>query len=158
MCIRDRQGLGKGGRLTAEVQPSPTQPCSPEHAPFDACMIVFTLSAVPGDDDALLLINAAAALRPGGVLYVRDYGLYDMRHLSDSKSSRLVARHDTAYEYVRSGGMFRRYYSLERLAELAARAGLVVEESRYLLITLRNEKRDLTMNRVYVHAVLRRPE
>ena len=53
--------------------------------------------------------------------------------------------------------MYRRYYSLERLGELAASAGLVVDESRYLLIRLRNEKRDLTMNRVYVHCCLRKP-
>ena len=39
----------------------------------------------------------------------------------------------------------------------AARAGLAVEESRYLCVRLRNERRKLTMDRVYVHAVLRKP-
>ena len=36
-------------------------------------------------------------------------------------------------------------------------AGLVVEESRYLCVRLRNERRKLTMDRVYIHAVLRKP-
>ena len=53
--------------------------------------------------------------------------------------------------------MYRRYYSLERLAKMAEAAGLAVDESRYLLIRLRNEKRDLTMNRVYVHALMHKP-
>ena len=96
--------------------------------------------------------------RPGGAVIVRDYGMYDMRHLSDAKSSQRVAGgRDAGSEFLRVGGMYRRYYSLEGLAALAARAGLVVEESRYLLNRLRNEKRDLTMNRVYVHALLRKP-
>ena len=53
--------------------------------------------------------------------------------------------------------MHRRYYSLEHLGALGASAGLVVEESRYLCVRLRNEKRDLNMDRVYVHAVLAKP-
>ena len=148
---------GLSSRLTVEVQPAPAQPCAASAGPFDAVMAVFTLSAVPGEDDRGLLAACARMLRPGGVLYIRDYGVFDMRHMSDARSARLLATRQTAYEYVRPGGMYRRYYSLERIDELAAAAGLVVEESRYLLNRLRNEKRDLTMNRVYVHALLRKP-
>jgi hypothetical protein len=61
-----------------------------------------------------------------------------------------------AYQYRRPGGMFRRYYSLEDVEQLAAEAGLEVEESRYLCIRLRNERKDLNMDRVYISAVLRR--
>ena len=51
--------------------------------------------------------------------------------------------------------MHRRYYSLEAIAELATASGLAVEENRYLCVRLHNPKRALTMNRVYVHCVLR---
>ena len=62
---------------------------------------------------------------------------------------------DTA-AFLRPGGMHRRYYSLERIAEIATACGLDVEESRYLCNRLQNAKRGLTMNRVYMHAVLRK--
>jgi len=47
----------------------------------DMCLLVFTLSAVPPVDMSALLKVASAALRPGGELLVRDYGLYDMAQL-----------------------------------------------------------------------------
>ena len=147
---------GFGARLTTEVQRLPTVPCSARHGPFDVVMILFTLSAVPGDDDAALLVHASELLRPGGAVLVRDYGLYDMRHRKDARTARLL-RARPVPEYLRPGGMHRRYYSLEHLGALGASAGLVVEESRYLCVRLRNEKRDLNMDRVYVHAVLAKP-
>jgi methyltransferase-like protein 6 len=39
---------------------------------------MFTLSAVPPEGQAAMLRNAFASLKPGGVLCVRDHGLYDM--------------------------------------------------------------------------------
>ena len=36
---------GFSDRLTAEVPPGLTRPCSPGHGPFDAVMALFTLSA-----------------------------------------------------------------------------------------------------------------
>ena len=172
-------GEALAARLTAEVQPTLTEPCSPQYVgTFDLALIVFTLSAVPGDGDVRLLRSTAQAVRPGGRVLIRDYGLYDMRHLGDAASSERIVTVALAtaaaaadgsdgsnlkagsevYQYRRPGGMFRRYYSLEDVERLAADAGLVVDESRYLCIRLRNEKKDLNMDRVYVSAVLRRAE
>ena len=63
---------------------------------------------------------------------------------------------DTA-AFLRPGGMHRRYYSLADVDRLAAAAGLEVVESRYLCVRLTNQRRGVHMDRVYVHAVLRRP-
>ena len=168
-----RCGDALAQRLTTEVQPTLTEPCAAALAgSFDLALIVFTLSAIPADGDAKLLAATARAVRKGGRVLIRDYGLYDMRHLGDAASSeRVVAGPPLAtdaeptsaqragsatYQYRRPGGMFRRYYSLEDVKQLAAEAGLEVEESRYLCIRLRNERKDLNMDRVYVSAVLRR--
>ena len=146
---------GFGARLTTEVQTTAAVPCCVCHAPFDLAMIVFTLSAVPADGDGALLRETGALLRAGGALLIRDYGLYDARHLVDARESQLL-QGTTPHEYLRPGGMHRRYYSLERIAELARAAGLRVEESRYLCVRLHNEKKQLTRDRVYIHAVLRK--
>lgn len=44
----------------------------------DAVLIMFTLSAVMPEGMLGMMRNAAAALRPGGVLCIRDHALYDM--------------------------------------------------------------------------------
>ena len=145
---------GLASRLTTEVQRAPTIPCSPQYGPFDVVMIHCTLSAIPGNDDAAILSSASALLRPGGAVLIRDHGLYDMRHLKDMQRGAALLDH-VRPAYLRPGGMHRRYYSLENMAELAAAAGLSVEENRYLCIRQHNAKRGIHMDRVYVHAVFR---
>jgi hypothetical protein len=44
----------------------------------DAVLIMFTLSAVVPEGMLGMMRNAAAALRPGGMLCIRDHALYDM--------------------------------------------------------------------------------
>jgi methyltransferase-like protein 6 len=145
---------GFGDRLTTELQPASTVPCSAQHGPFDVVMIHCTLSAIPGDDDRALLVASAALLRPGGAVLIRDHGLYDMRHLKDMRRGASMVDH-LRTAYLRPGGMHRRYYSLENLQELAAAASLQVEENRYLCIRQHNKKKGIHMDRVYVHAVFR---
>ena len=147
---------GLDSRLSVEVQPTVDAPCSAHLPPFDAALVTFTLSAIPGEGDAALLAATAAAVRPGGAVLIRDYGMYDLRHVGDAKSAAPLG--GRADHFLRPGGMHRRYYSVERIEELAAHANLRVEENHYLCVRLRNEARDLSMERVYVHAVLRRGE
>lgn len=52
-----------------------------EGSQADACLLVFTLSAVQPDDMAAMLALAHGVLKPGGRLLIRDYGLYDMPSL-----------------------------------------------------------------------------
>lgn len=47
----------------------------------DAVLIMFTLSAVVPEGMLGMMRNAAAALRPGGLLCIRDHALYDMVRL-----------------------------------------------------------------------------
>ena len=146
-----------GSRLTASVQPDEYTPAAGLPAPVDVAMILFTLSAVPGSGDVSLLEASAKAVKPGGAVLIRDYGLYDTRHVNDARKSKLLRQDGDQDEYLRPGGMHRRYYSLPGVAKLAAACGLQVEEARLLCVRLQNAKRGLTMNRVYLHAVLRRP-
>lgn len=150
---------GLSARLTTALQDTPVTPAAGLPQPADVAMILFTLSAVPGDGDIALVRAAAQAVKPGGVVLVRDYGLYDTRHVNDARKATLLdagGARAHQFQYLRPGGMHRRYYSLEAISELAAACELDVVENRYLCVCLRNAKRALTMNRVYVHCVLRR--
>lgn len=52
----------------------------------DALLIMFTLSAVTPAQQHEMLRNALRALRPGGLLLLRDHGLYDMVQVSQHGS------------------------------------------------------------------------
>lgn len=155
--VRTVSEWGLSTRLSAEVQAGEHIPCSPSHLPFDLAMLIFTLSAVPGDGDVALLRHTAEAVGEGGAVLVRDYGQFDQRHLRDASESELLVGGRTPFEYLRPGGMYRRYYSLERIAQIARTAGLELEELRYLCVRLTNTKKQLIRDRCYVHAVLRKP-
>ena len=58
----------------------------------DLCILIFTLSAVAVDDMASMLALAAATLKPGGDLLIRDYGLYDMTQLRFPPGQKLGER------------------------------------------------------------------
>ena len=179
----EREGVAD--RLTTEVQDEHSPLGGPAHGHFDLALIVFTLSAVPRPGDTALVQRVAAALRPGGAILFRDYGAYDLRMLRDVASAsgaqieprskppghihgrtRSKPRPDAPRstrvgerEFLRPGGMFRRYYAIEDLANVAeVVGGLSVEEARYCCVRVENKRRALTMDRVFLHAVLRRDE
>ena len=121
--------------------------------PVDVALLVFTLSAIASDAARRELTRAlASALSPSGHLLFRDYGLYDVRHIKDAAASPQVARGT----FLRPGGSVRHYWSLEEIAALASDAGLAVTEARYCCTRLPNRRRGTVLDRVFVHAVLRK--
>ena len=65
----------------------------------DIISIIFVLSAIHPDKFQGVLGNLYRCLRPGGVVLVRDYGLYDMAMLRFSPGSKLGSQ-----LYVRQDG------------------------------------------------------
>ena len=119
----------------------------------DVALLVFTLSAIASDVARRELTRAlASALSPGGYLLFRDYGLFDVRMVKDAATSPQVARGT----FLRPGGSVRHYWSVEEVSALASDAGLAVAEARYCCTRLRNRRRGTVLDRVFVHAVLRK--
>jgi methyltransferase-like protein 6 len=119
----------------------------------DALLIMFTLSAVTPPQQHEMLLNARAALRPGGRLLLRDHGLYDMVQL------RIPPEQCTGIpnQYKRGDGTLAYFFAVEGLSDSARRAGLEVEECKYICVKNINKKTGVELRRVFVHLVARRP-
>ncbi|CAG9463853.1 unnamed protein product [Pedinophyceae sp. YPF-701] len=119
----------------------------------DAALMVFTLSAVPPAQMPDAVDAVAACVRPGGLVMVRDYGLWDMAQL---RFHGRQLRDDGAY--VRQEGTLATFFSVEQLGGLLRAAGLEERELEYHCVESRNRRRGTTLRRVFVHAVFQRPE
>jgi SAM-dependent methyltransferase len=118
----------------------------------DVALIMFTLSAVPPDAMPQMLRNAWLALRPGGVLCIRDHGLYDMVQL------RIPAEQCIGQNTYRRGDSTLAYFfTPQELAGMAESVGFEVVESDWVCVYNKNRKTGQQLKRVFVHGVFRRP-
>ena len=116
----------------------------------DFVLCVFTLSAVEPEAHGRVFAKALRALRPGGALLFRDFGLYDVKQLKCTR--RLAPQH----YLVEGTGVQCHFFSTEKVAALAAAAGLTAEELKYCTVRNANRKTKKSIDRVFVHAVLRK--
>ncbi len=120
----------------------------------DAALAIFVLSAVPPPRLDAMVGAIAATLRPdGGVLCVRDYGLYDMPMLRFMPAS---ARGRWLYE--RADGTLARFFDRQELVDGvlhgAAKAGIALacDDSQWCTTVVHNRAKQIAMRRVFVHA------
>jgi methyltransferase-like protein 6 len=93
----------------------------------------------------------AQALRPGGVLLIRDHGLYDLTHLRLPPEQQLADK-----LYRRLDGTTCYFFTTEDLQTKAETAGFVTRECKYACTNLLNRKKQINMKRVFVHGVFER--
>lgn len=127
--------------------------------PADVALIMFTLSAVPPGDGGMLsmLRNAAAALKPGGRLCIRDHGLGDMVQLRIPPHQVVFGRGEDGEEdgrvwYKRGDGTLAYFYRVEELAAMGEAAGLKAERCEYACVVNRNRRLGQELRRVFVQA------
>lgn len=138
------------GSAHSECDGSSGSPLAGLHA--DSLLLVFTLSALPPEAHGAALAHAFAALRPGGLLLFRDYGLYDMAQLRFPGAQMLGPS-----LYRRSEGTLAYFFSVEALRAAAAAAGFEEVECEYARVQMRNRKTGAAMRRVFVHGCFRKP-
>lgn len=87
-CLQQlRDAAAAEGIAQSRIAVFPADATDPAATPLfdgieaDALLIMFTLSAVMPPQQQVMLSHAWRALRPGGRLYIRDHGLYDMVQL-----------------------------------------------------------------------------
>uniref|UniRef100_A0A061RNX5 Methyltransferase family protein n=1 Tax=Tetraselmis sp. GSL018 TaxID=582737 RepID=A0A061RNX5_9CHLO len=151
----DRAGICPS-RLFAADAAAPEALARMQQLRADACLLVFTLSAVPPGSMRAVLTAAHAALRPGGLLLFRDYALYDMSQLRFPPEQRVGER-----LYRRLDGTLSYYFTAEDLTARAEEVGFRTVEASYACVRVRNRRKGLEMDRAFVHGVFKkagRPE
>jgi methyltransferase-like protein 6 len=115
--------------------------------------MLFMLSAMPPELHLPIMREAAAALRPGGLLLFRDYGHGDAAQLRFARGKMLDA--DGAL-FARQDGTLAYFFTPARLRALGAAAGLELVEAGALHRRYRNRQLGLEMRRVFVQGVWRK--
>lgn len=117
----------------------------------DIALLVFVLSALPPASFVPTLQKVFEALRPGGIVCFRDYGLYDLAMMRNAK--RL-----SPSLYYRSDGTLAYFFSKEDVTEIFERqCGFLPLESTYCTVRLTNRKKGVSMDRVWLHAKFQKP-
>ncbi|KAJ0853457.1 putative tRNA(Thr) (cytosine(32)-N(3))-methyltransferase [Helianthus annuus] len=83
-------------------------------------MRIFTLSAVPLHRMSAVVAECFSVLKPGGLLFFRDYGLYDMTMLRFEADQKVGFR-----EYKRSDDTRSYFFSLDIARDLFIGAGFI---------------------------------
>jgi len=117
---------------------------------LDIALMVFVLSAIAPEKFEWVLQKVANALKPGGKLLFRDYGVYDMTHVR--YAAKATTKKLNENYYVRGDGTRVYYFTKEGTTQLFERNGFVVDRIDYDTRELRNRKRKINMYRVWLNA------
>jgi tRNAThr (cytosine32-N3)-methyltransferase len=119
---------------------------------LDCILLIFVLSAIQPDRMEKVLQTCFRYLKPGGWLFFRDYGRYDLAQLRFKKGAVL----DTNF-YVRGDGTRVYFFTQEELTEKAFKVGFEVHQNQYDRRLLVNRLRQLQMYRVWLQVKLHKP-
>lgn len=157
LCAAAADAAGLGRRMTTAVldATSPDAAAALAGEGADACLLVFALGALDADRHAPALASAAASLRPGGRVLVRDHGVLDVTQM---RGPRLVARVGgdgvlAPALHARSDGTLCFFFTPTYLSEVAAGVGLQTVECRWATVARPNRKTGVVLRRVFVHGV-----
>ncbi|XP_060184648.1 uncharacterized protein LOC132614249 [Lycium barbarum] len=118
----------------------------------DFVTLIFTLSAVPLHRMSRAITECFSVLKPGGLLLVRDYGLYDMTMLRFEPEQRVGYR-----EYMRSDGTRSYFFCLDNVRDLFCGTGFSELELEYCCVQSVNRRNGKNMRRVWIHGKFQKP-
>lgn len=123
-----------------------------EPGTVDVISLVFVLSALDPLKFQTALDNVSKLLKPdGGLLMFRDYGLHDMAMFRFKPGTKVKERH-----YVRHDGTMTYFFTLDEMAEMAAKAGFKVEVNDYVTRRTINVKENIDVQRIFVQGKYKR--
>lgn len=119
----------------------------------DIVTMIFFLSAVHPDRMVQALRNVYEALKPGGLVLFRDYGLFDQAMLRFPPGHKISTNF-----YVRQDGTRAFYFSEQVLEKLFTDAGYEVVNNEYVCRETVNKKEGICVPRIFVQGKFRKPQ
>lgn len=123
----------------------------PSYKNADYGILMFVLSAIVPEKHAYVIGKIAEAMNPGGILYFRDYALYDMAQLrfatkkNNKVGENLYMRRDKTLAY---------YFNKEEIENLFRENGFGVLESKCICRLIENRKDNKKMHRLWLQIKL----
>jgi methyltransferase-like protein 6 len=121
----------------------------------DVTTLLFCLSAINPLAMQQAVRNVVSALKPGGVLVLRDYGRYDEAQMKLGLSRNKLVEENF---YRKHDGTKCFYFTLEDIERLFSGVGLETLELKYLRRQYRNNALRETRRRVWVQGRFRKPK
>lgn len=122
------------------------------------CTLLWTLSAMPASTRRSTAEGLASALRPGGVLFVRDYARDDMRQKRFAAAGRRVGEDSNTHLFIRGDGTYAYFFDVDELRSLFESVGLACIDCTYEERQVENRKESMVMHRRWVMAKFIKPD
>eukprot|EP01017_Pseudomicrothorax_dubius_P013410 TRINITY_DN1588_c0_g4_i3.p1 TRINITY_DN1588_c0_g4~~TRINITY_DN1588_c0_g4_i3.p1 ORF type:complete len:295 (-),score=73.69 TRINITY_DN1588_c0_g4_i3:37-921(-) len=128
-------------------------PIPPSFDAPDFVTLVFVLSAISPENHEGALQKLSERIKPGALLFFRDYGRYDMAQLklAEHKSAKL-----RDHFYVKSDGTRVYYFTTEEIESLFVKVGFEKIKNEYHYRLVENKKEKLEMHRVWIQSIFRK--
>lgn len=123
-----------------------------EASTLDYITLIFTLSALKPENMRTVINNLASLLKPGGIIFFRDYAQYDLTQLRFKGKSYIKENY-----YVRADGTTSYFFSKELVAQLFENANLTEVELKVDNRLLVNRLKSLKMCRCWIQAKYEKP-
>ena len=113
----------------------------------DAVLMLYVLSAIAPEHHRLAVENATGRMRPGGVVFFRDYARYDLAQLRLAKKGKKKLKENF---YLKQDGTRVYYFTTEDLLRIFE--GFAVAQNDYHFRLIKNRKDEKEMRRVWIQA------
>jgi len=125
--------------------------CLPTELEYvDVATLIFVLSAIHPTRIVQALKHVKLKMKKGAILFIRDYGVYDLSQIRFGPGSKLGEN-----LYVRGDGTRTYFFSKEVMKQMLVDADYEVLEIIYHRKTVTNAKKDLEMKRTWIQAKAR---
>ncbi|CAD5215519.1 unnamed protein product [Bursaphelenchus xylophilus] len=119
----------------------------------DIATLIFVLSAIHPDKHQDVIENLKKYIKPGGIIFVRDYGAFDYAMIRFGRGAKIYDRF-----YARQDGTRAYYFYTQELTQLFEKAGFECQTAEYLHKKTTNHEREMTVDRIFVQCRFRRKE
>ncbi len=113
----------------------------------DYGILMFVLSAIVPEKHDLVIKKISESMKSGGILYFRDYALYDMAQIRFAQKKKNKV---TGNLYMRKDKTLAFYFNKTEIEKLFIQNGFEVAESKTICRLIENRKDNLKMHRLWL--------